>query len=922
MVTIYDYSGNALISFEAYPSGSRYSCKLMEQDYITLEFFLIEPIFFPIGSYVDTDFGKFVITFQQNPTYQPANGSYKYSLRFDKYYYVWKNHIFKFVPEDTSAEAAWALTAELSVHLDVFLRNLTANGWSYGGAAYRYEIDSSITGAKYLRYNATNLIDALTEMANAWECEWWVTSNVIHFGTCLNPPETPATGYTFQLIGVNGNVLATGTLAGSVDGDTLIVDETTILDGNTADIVGGVKSDLRIDVNVETISSSRSSGNYYNRLYCFGSTKNIPSDYRTGGSSSGTIAGIAEKRLMLPASYNQGKNYIDAETGLNPAQIVEGVYTNENIYPKRVGTIGSVTSYTDTTTDETTGQQITETFYRFTDADANFHFSKDYILEGRTLEVTFETGALAGMTFELAFNPDGLPEKDGNDNWNAAAQIYEIIKNESYGMGLPDGTLIPATGDKFVITGFNISLVGNSYIAAAEAELLAAAQDYIEQCKIDNNNYTCTLISDFSHGNDLNGGVHTQVFNLGDSVTIKNAAFFKDGERTSRVMGWELDLEQPYRNAQIIVGNKANYSRYGALEATIKEVEAKSGKDGKAGAKGETGERGAMPRARGLYSASETYYYNENYRDIVYDSAGNVWMVKNSGDTLTGVTPSTSSEFWLPADKSIFTAIDTALIENANIAGFMYKGGLMVSQALDENDQPMLSLDGVTGVIRAKQGEFAGTINSSSGTIGGFVLGAASQTATSGFKTMVLAPNNIVFTNTQFGVTSKFGSGAIEDGIFTNLSTTNPISVKVLGTTDDINGIYLDITGGSPVDSVAGSGNSAIKIKAGKISGFRTNVRRVSSSQNLTAMDSVIINRASSNITLTLPSTAEDGQMYWIKNNGSGSVTLSVAAGSVQTINDGKTSAKTSWTHSTGEMIFVVYDSVDSVWQAGYMSSN
>lgn len=928
MVTIYDYAGSELVSFEAYPSGSTYSCRLMQEDYITLVFPLVTPIYFPVGAYVDTDFGRFILLEQQNPSYNASDGSYRYSLRMEKYYMAWKNKIFKFLPEDGNAEAAWGLTAELSVHMDVFLRNLVANGWSYGGAAYRYEVDSSLTGAKYIRYSATNLIDALTEIAEAWECEWWVTSNVIHFGTCDNNNlAQEGTKYTFDLLGLDGSVAGSIEMVGNISNEVLNIESETIMDGGVANIVGGTKTDLRLGVNLETMTSSRAAGRHFNRLYCFGSTRNIPAGYRQGSGTGGsTIAGIAEKRLMLPLSYNDGKNYVDAEAGMDASQIVEGVYTNDEIYPKRVGEIGAVTTYSKTATDDETGEEVTKTFYRFTDADSTFHFSKDYILEGQTLHVVFESGALAGMDFELAFNPDGEAEKDGSDNWRTQAQVYEIIMNSTYGMELPAGTLIPAAGDEYVITGFDISLVGSSYVAAAEQELLAAAQEYMEQSKVDNNNYTCTLMADYSYSNDVTNGKHLQAFQLGDSVRLVNAAFFEGGTRISRVQGWELDLQQPYNGARIIVGNKANYSHLGALEASIKEVDEKAGKRGKAGKAGKAGERGAMPRARGLYSATETYVYDDNYRDIVYDAAGDVWMVKNSGDSLTGVTPSSTSEFWLQADKSIFTAIDTALIENANIAGFMYKGGLMVSQATDADDNPMLELDGVNGIIKAQQGEFTGTINSSSGVIGGFTLSSTDLTSTGGTggtKSMSLSADNVSFANGSRGVIAKFGSGSVIDSAAAYATMTNPLYIRVIAVTPNVAAIHIDVTGGTAYDPTAGSGNTAINILNGKICGFRLNVRRVTASTQLDVLDSVIINNATSNITLTLPAWAEDGQMYWIKNNSSaGGTILAVSASSGQTINDGKSNAKTSWTHSTGEMLFVVYDAINKIWQAGYLNCN
>ena len=132
------------------------------------------------------------------------------------------------------------------------------------------------------------------------------------------------------------------------------------------------------------------------------------------------------------------------------------------------------------------------------------------------------------------------------------------------------------------------------------------------------------------------------------------------------------------------------------------------GPTGPAGPTGSAGPMGATLRPRGLYSSSSTYVYNSEFRDCVYDSSGNVWMVRTYGDSITGSTPSSSNSRWLQGNKSIFTAIDTALIDNANIAGFLYSNQKMMS-----SDKSSLILDGINGEITAKKG-----------TIGGFEIGS------------------------------------------------------------------------------------------------------------------------------------------------------------------------------------------------------
>lgn len=278
--------------------------------------------------------------------------------------------------------------------------------------------------------------------------------------------------------------------------------------------------------------------------------------------------------------------------------------------------------------------------------------------------------------------------------------------------------------------------------------------------------------------------------------------------------------------------------------------------------------------------------------------------------------------------KFVVTHGGRAILNDVILRGYIYAlggvfRGTVYAQDGEFNGRVNASSGVFRGTVYASSGEFSGLIRSHDGEIGGFQIRTDSlQASLQGGKTMVLAPANIIFTDSTYGVMSKFGSGSVEDS--TAASTlTNPLYIRVLGTTPNIQGIYLSVSGGTINDAVAGSGNSAISIAQGKISGLRANVRRVNESQTLSTMDSVIINVAVSPITLTLPADAEDGQMYWIQNYSvNGGTTLAIASGSGQVINDGKYNSKTSWTHSTGEMIFVVYDSVNKAWHTGYFNCN
>ena len=174
--------------------GAKGYCELMSKDYIKLPFSLATPVTFAIGDYVDlrgvfdealggklSKIYKFISL--QTPTYDTETGVFKYELQLDAYYYEWNLKLFKYLPEKHGQEASWSLTAPLDVHMGVFLRNLKARGFKYSGVDYTFEIDSTVTTeALALTYSDVRLVDALTQMAEEAECEWWVTDNVIHFG--------------------------------------------------------------------------------------------------------------------------------------------------------------------------------------------------------------------------------------------------------------------------------------------------------------------------------------------------------------------------------------------------------------------------------------------------------------------------------------------------------------------------------------------------------------------------------------------------------------------------------------------------------------------------------------------------------------------------------------------------------------------
>lgn len=509
MVDIKDISGKTRFSTPI-NAGAKGRFTLMKEDYIILPFSVPDPVYFKLGDYVDLSgvldeslgglLSKvYEIVDLQKPAFNASTGGYDYELRMDAYYWKWKNKIFKYTPEHAGHEASWSLTAPLDVQLGVFLRNLKALGYTYNGKEFEFSIDSTVENkAVAMRYDNMNLLDALFSMADKekWDCDCWITDNIIHFGR-----------------NEYGN---------------------------------SVRIELGVEASAMTRSDSK--GTYATRIYAFGSTRNIPADYRPVDEQT-VVNGVVQRRLMLPADTP----YIDVYSDMSEEEAIEDIVVFENVYPRRTGTLSDVHTRTEEVKDEN-GTKETVTYYRY--KDTGLEFKEEYLIEGQELRIRFQSGKLNGMEFGVIFNPDPKDDMRG-------AQLWEIVRNEDYGRMLPDDTLCPENGDEYVLSGFNIQLVSDRYTPEAEQELKGKAQEYADRRKRDDGTYNTTLDSEWVYNDRLR-----RFYEFGQKVFLVNRAFFENG-RDSRILGWEFNLDKPWDSPAYIIGESMPYSRIGDMEDKI-----------------------------------------------------------------------------------------------------------------------------------------------------------------------------------------------------------------------------------------------------------------------------------------------------------------------------------------------------------------
>lgn len=260
----------------------------------------------------------------------------------------------------------------------------------------------------------------------------------------------------------------------------------------------------------------------------------------------------------------------------------------------------------------------------------------------------------------------------------------------------------------------------------------------------------------------------------------------------------------------------------------------------------------------------------------------------------------------------------TDISVNTIIAGLV--GGdipLFVGNSTPSNAPFRVAKD---GSFVATKADITGTINASSGTIGGFKIDESSLTATDSFGEMFLSSNLIRFTNdnTKLYLGGDTWPGSIGGGIYGPIRVEVDRDVTMAGNV----GVYIDVSGAALSDGTTTaarqSGNHALYIPEGFITGFRLRNVRTSSNRTLTDMDSVVFSTATREITLTLPSSPKQGQIYFIRKVGSGNVKLTRGNTQHRICTNSNSQNNTEITLDWGKLWIILWDHVNSMWTANW----
>lgn len=266
---------------------------------------------------------------------------------------------------------------------------------------------------------------------------------------------------------------------------------------------------------------------FFTRLFPVGSSRNIDPD-RYGHA-----------RLQLP----DGAKYVEQDTHLGIIEYFEQE-AFDAIYPRRIGTVGSVRSEERTSDD---GSPFT--VWYFTDPDIPFD-PNQYEIGGLVKRVTFQTGELRGREFEV--------------NYDSEKKEFEIITQWPYDndMQLPSEPLVPAPGNEYVL--WNISMP-DSYYPAAEQEFKTAVDTFMADSRKD--------ISVFQASTDFTV-VDKRNLDLkpGQRIRLGSDKFFPDtGYRDIRIVAISRSVVQP-GSMTLKMSDVLSTGRISRIENQISEV--------------------------------------------------------------------------------------------------------------------------------------------------------------------------------------------------------------------------------------------------------------------------------------------------------------------------------------------------------------
>lgn len=333
--------------------------------------------------------------------------------------------------------------------------------------------------AQAISFKHEDCLSALSRIAEAFKTEWHITGKTLNLG---------------KVVGNKANAV-------------------TLSYGKGKGLLSGLTA------------SNDSEKSPVGKLFIQGTERNIdPSKY-------------GAKSLHLPKGRNlayEGRTYVVSSdgqslsvSGLSTDGRKEDSFDGTNIYPQRVGVVSSVVVTPNGN-------------YDIVDKDNNVDYSQ-YRIAGEKATITFQTGRLAGRTFDIAQDKDVL-------KYDHATKRFQLVSVEEDGMKLPEPKVFyPAVGDKYAVFGVRLP---DEYITKAETELLNASVRYFHEALQPKVTYKAELDGLYAQ---KNWGVLAPKLAIGAYIRLVDTSL--DIDDHVRITAIRTKLSQQYK-PQITLSNE------------------------------------------------------------------------------------------------------------------------------------------------------------------------------------------------------------------------------------------------------------------------------------------------------------------------------------------------------------------------------
>jgi len=475
--------------------------KVMGENLLNISFEDSRYISFKINDYCQV-FGETYTLSQLPVVTKQSQFLYKYSLvMYAEYYDLSKAQYLFLGSDNTKRESEFSLRGTANDFMDLIISNAAriGTGWTKG--------EVLPTGYKDITFNKENCYDALVRIAEAFNTEFSFNGKIIHlikkvqdvghtykhgrnrglyeitrqtynnsnvvtrlyaYGSEKNlPPAYITLGKRLRFPGgYNPCLISNLTCLLTDNGDgTQTFDFTwnAPLSPGVTDVsieyrLTGTNDPWQFQLGVPATPRSLTvpNGNYEFRFRTYGSSCWV----FTPGYGIPTEVVVITTTIASPVLVYVPLPYVERNVAVYG--VIEATEIFEDIYPNRTGTVSAV--------------NLTDV-YEFTDAAMPFDVNS-YLLPGLTPKITFNTGQLAGYTFDV-------------QSYDNTFKRFKILKNaDERLLDIPSSSLKPAIGDEYVITDIEMP---TSYVTDAETRLKNAAIARLAELSEPQLSYTVVL---------------------------------------------------------------------------------------------------------------------------------------------------------------------------------------------------------------------------------------------------------------------------------------------------------------------------------------------------------------------------------------------------------------------------------------------